>query len=273
MRYVILSACWWTFLALLTFALVPLTLALCVTIPFDRRRRPHLWESRLWCRTAARACPTWRVDVTGLENLQRGRHYVVMSNHESFADILLLSHLPILYRWVSKREVFLVPFFGWQMWVFGHLSVKRGSKTSVARFMTRARRTIEMGLSVLIFPEGTRSRTGDLGTFKPGGFQLASETGVAVLPVAIGGTRNALPKNTWVVRERAYARLHVCPPIDVVKGEAPEGISARVREAILAEHARVHREAGEGLARWLRESGAAPPTGTPNGEEPSRGSR
>jgi 1-acyl-sn-glycerol-3-phosphate acyltransferase len=181
------SAIVWLWMLALTLAFVPLTLLLSLTIPFDRRRRALLWQSHLWCRTIGRTYPTWRIKVVGRERIVPGQHYAVMSNHTSLSDILLLSFLPLQYRWVSKREIFLVPFFGWQMWVFGHLSVKRRDMGSVARFMSAARRTLESGLSILIFPEGTRSRTGKLGSFKPGGFQLASETGSPVLPVLSSG--------------------------------------------------------------------------------------
>lgn len=257
-------------MTVLALAFIPLTLVLVLSLPFDRRRRPLLWESRLWCQIIARSYPTWRVRVSGLENIRPGRHYVIMSNHQSLADILVLSYLPIHFRWVSKRGIFLVPIFGWQMWIFGHLSLKRGSGTSISRFMRRACRTLESGLSILIFPEGTRSRTGELGQFKPGGFQLASETGVAVLPVVIGGTRHALPKNSWIITERSWARMHVCPAVEVERGEGTEAISARVRAAMLEEHARVREEAAESLAGWLRRLGVRDdgPADEPASREP-----
>jgi 1-acyl-sn-glycerol-3-phosphate acyltransferase len=254
----------WLGMLLLTVAFAPLTLVLSLTIPFDRRRRVLLWESHLWCRTVGRCYPMWKLEFSGLEHVEPGRHYVVMSNHASFADILLLSFLPLHYRWVSKREIFLVPLFGWQMWVFGHLSVKRRDKRSVDRFMRAARRTLESGLSILVFPEGTRTRTGELGSFKPGGFQLASDTGTPVLPVVLGGSRDALPKQSWIPRRRTYPRVHVLPPIPVTRGEPPEEISARVRAAILEHLPRIQRESADLLAAWLARTGLKNPPDEPD---------
>jgi 1-acyl-sn-glycerol-3-phosphate acyltransferase len=208
------------------------------------------------------------VECSGFENIVPGRPYVVMSNHSSFADIIVLAFLPLLFRWVSKREIFYVPLFGWQMWVFGHLSLKRRNRRSIERFMRRARRTLESGLSILIFPEGTRSRTGQLGSFKPGGFQLASDTGTAVLPIVIGGTRDALPKSSWVMTIRSWARMHVCPPVEVARGEPPEAIAERVRTAILEHHERVQRESAERLAAWLERLGVRKNDRSPAAPQP-----
>lgn len=253
----------WGWMILLSVLWIPMTLLFSLTIPFDRRRRLLLWESHLWCRTVARTYPTWRIKLTGLEQIEPGRHYVVMSNHASLSDILLLSRLPLYFRWVSKREIFLVPIFGWQMWVFGHLSVKRGNRKSVARFLRATRRTLESGLSVLIFPEGTRSRTGELGSFRPGGFQLASDTGTPILPVVVGGSAAALPKNSWVMRDLTCPRVHVLPPIPVERGEDPAALARRVRDTMLGPHAQVQRESAELLAGWLAELGLTPQASRP----------
>lgn len=255
MWFYVRSVLVWGWMVVLSFAWIPMTLLFSLTIPFDRRRRLLLWESHLWCRTVARTFPTWRIQMTGLEHIEPGRHYVVMANHSSLTDILLLSRLPLYFRWVSKREIFLVPIFGWQMWVFGHLSVKRGDRGSVERFLRAARRTLESGLSILIFPEGTRSRTGELGSFKPGGFQLASETGTAILPVVVGGSGNVLPKGSLVLRDLSYPCVRVLAPIPVERGEDPAALARRVRDAMLGPHAQVQRESAELLAKWQAELG------------------
>jgi 1-acyl-sn-glycerol-3-phosphate acyltransferase len=159
---------------------------------------------------------------------------VVVSNHESFADILLISHLPWEMKWLSKAELFRIPVMGWMMWLVGDIPVKRGFGPSALEAMERCRAALSRRVSVMIFPEGTRSRTAELLPFKDGAFRLAIEAGVPILPLAVSGTRNALPKHDWRFG-RSVAEVRVLEPIETA-GLTPDDVPAlkqRVRDLIV----------------------------------------
>ena len=158
----------------------------------------------------------------------------MVSNHESFADILLISHLPWEMKWLSKAELFRIPIMGWMMWLVGDIPVKRGFGPSAVEAMERCRRSLRQRVSVMIFPEGTRSRTADLLPFKDGAFRLAIESGVPVLPLALSGTRTALPKHDWHFG-RSVAQVQVLDPIEttgLTLADVPS-LKARVRDIIV----------------------------------------
>jgi 1-acyl-sn-glycerol-3-phosphate acyltransferase len=161
--------------------------------------------------------PLWHFSTEGAPPSDIGsRAYVVISNHESNADPFLLSWLPWDMRWISKEELFTLPLVGTLMRLGGDIALRRGDPDSVRHMMAECRATLDQGLSVMIFPEGTRSRDGELGAFKDGAFRLAIEAGVPILPVAIAGTRSCLPKGSAALGEaRAVAR--VLAPIDTAK--------------------------------------------------------
>ena len=120
----------------------------------------------------------------------------MVSNHESFVDILLISHLPTEMKWMSKIEILKIPLVGWMMRLARDIPLDRGDSTSgAARSASRER--LDTNVSVMIFPEGTRSKTGELRKFRAGAFNLAIEAQVPILPLACHGTRDALRKNDW----------------------------------------------------------------------------
>lgn len=151
-------------------------------------------NSILW---AARA----KVTVNGAEKLDPGRSYIYMPNHQSNADIpLLLGRLPVQFRWLAKAELFKIPIFGRAMRGVGYISIDRSNRKSAFASLAKAAETIRNGTSVLIFPEGTRSRDGKILPFKKGGFVLAVDSGVPIVPVIIRGTRESMPKGQFSIR-------------------------------------------------------------------------
>ena len=188
--------------------------------------------------------PLWRVRVTGVRIEDPRRPYVVVSNHESFVDILLLCNLPWEMKWLSKAEILRIPVLGWMMRLAGDISLDRDSRKSAVRAMERARQALKNRTSVMIFPEGTRSTDEDLLPFKDGAFRLAIKAGVPVLPLAIAGTRDALAKHDWRF-SRAHAEVRVLPPVET-KGltlkdadalkERVRGMIAEARGQILSEN-------------------------------------
>ena len=172
------------------------------------------------------------------------RPYVVVSNHESFADILLISHLPWEMKWLSKAELFRIPVMGWLMHLAGDVPVKRGFGPSAVEAMARCREVLSNRVSVMIFPEGTRSPTAELLPFKDGAFRLAIDAGVPILPLALHGTGNALPKHDWRFG-RSTAVVEVLEPVETA------GLTAADVAGAEGESARMIVEARDRLARQL----------------------
>jgi 1-acyl-sn-glycerol-3-phosphate acyltransferase len=137
----------------------------------------------------------------------------MVSNHLSLLDILVLFRLFRHYKWVSKIENFRIPFIGWNMRLNRYIELRRGERESVIQMMADCERTLRAGSSILMFPEGTRSRTGELQAFKTGAFELALRTGSPILPIVIEGTSNALPKRGFVLRGRHPIRVRVLDPL------------------------------------------------------------
>jgi 1-acyl-sn-glycerol-3-phosphate acyltransferase len=174
--------------------------------------------------------------VHGLEHVAAGESYVVMSNHQSHYDIpVVFCALPMLsIRMVAKASLFRVPIWGRALRVSGFVPVDRSRRERAIASLRAARETMQSGISVWIAPEGTRSRTGELGELKHGGFHLALDTGVRILPVTIDGTRDVLPANGYAVRRGVRVRVTVHPPIDP-REHGPERraeLVDRVRAAI-----------------------------------------
>ena len=158
--------------------------------------------------------PLWTVRISGANIDDPRRPYVAVSNHESFADILLLCNLPWEMKWMSKVEILRIPYLGWMMKLAGDIPVDRGSRESAGKAMEMCRQTLKNRVPVMIFPEGTRSTTDELLPFKDGAFRLAIKTGVPILPLAIVGTRGALAKHDWRFGP-ADAHVRVLPPVEV----------------------------------------------------------
>jgi 1-acyl-sn-glycerol-3-phosphate acyltransferase len=211
-----------------------LVVARLLTAPFDPGR---YFPGRIFRKIGpamATLNPLWRFRYSGTMPKDPRRPFVVVSNHESFADILLISHLPWEMKWLSKAELFRIPIMGWMMWLAGDVPVKRGFGPSAVEAMARCRKALENRVSVMIFPEGTRSRTSELLPFKDGAFRLAIEAGVPILPLAVSGTGTALRKHDWRFG-RSDAEVRVLDPVETTGlslDDVPE-LKARVRRTII----------------------------------------
>jgi 1-acyl-sn-glycerol-3-phosphate acyltransferase len=183
-----------------------------LTLPFDRRRVVVGRFFRLMGVVASKLVPTWSFGVEGTPPRSIRGRTVVVSNHASHADPFLISHLPWEMKWLGKSSLFKVPLLGWSMWIAGDIPIKRGRGSSIEDAMKRCAAWLAREMPVMIFPEGTRSQTGELGAFKDGAFRLAIDTGADILPVAVAGTHDALPKHSWMFG-KARARVTVGTPI------------------------------------------------------------
>ena len=157
--------------------------------------------------------PAWSVTAAGREKIRRNATYIVVSNHQSQLDILVAFRLFFPFKWVSKAEVFRLPFIGWNMVLNGYIRLKRGDKESIRQMMAACQKALTRGCSVFFFPEGTRSKTGRLKPFKPGAFILAHQMKLPILAVAINGTKNALPKHSLNFHGRHAIRVEVLEEI------------------------------------------------------------
>ncbi len=185
-----------------------------VTVPFDKRLVwLHMFTS-FWACLYLWTMPAWSVKALGREKIRKDRTYVVISNHQSGLDILVAFRLFFPFKWVSKVEMFRVPFIGWNMYLNRYIRLRRGEKESGRQALADAEKALAAGSSVFLFPEGTRSETGRLKPFKPGAFILAHRMKVPILAIAITGTREALPKESL--------NFHGSHPIRIeVLGEIP----------------------------------------------------
>jgi 1-acyl-sn-glycerol-3-phosphate acyltransferase len=187
------------------------TLSLALSLHDPEGRRQH-WCASTWSRMIARTVGA-RVRVFGSKALRAGDSYVFLSTHQSYMDIpVMLGYLPAQLRIAAKREVFLIPFLGWHMRRAGHISINRGSTEEAVAALRRAAREIRPGVSPFLYPEGTRTRDGSLQPFKKGGFRLALESGLPIVPVTILGTRGLLPRDSFVFRP-GPVEMHLDPPI------------------------------------------------------------
>lgn len=218
------SAVAWPLVALYTVVMGSLSL---LVSPFDRRGRLQHGCARTWSRVIARTA-LLDVRVRGAERLRAGESYVFLSTHQSWMDIpVMLGYLPSQLRIAAKREVFLIPFLGWHMRRAGHIPINRGSTAEAVASLRRAAHDLRGGVSAFLFPEGTRTRDGSLQPLKKGGFRLAVEAGLPIVPVAIVGTRRAMPRDSAVLR-RGPVEMFIGPPLPTA-GLSDEDLPALMR--------------------------------------------
>lgn len=211
----LLSIWAWLLLGILLILWVPLVfLVWAVTAPFDKGRYWAGWLFRRVTVVFVLFNPLWKFRTSGHKVRDARRPYVVVSNHESFADMFLISHLPWEMKWMSKEDFFKYPMVGWLMRMAADIKLIRGSKQSILSAMKGAHDRLDKKVSVMIFPEGTRTLDGTMGEFKDGAFRLAIETGCPILPLAVAGTREAMPKGDWRFG-LTTAEVKVLEPISV----------------------------------------------------------
>jgi len=218
-----------------------------VTAPFDRGRYHAGRAFRQLAMVCSKLNPLWHFETDGQPPADPRHPYVAVSNHESYADIFLISHFPWEMKWLSKDTIFRIPVMGWMMRMAKDIPIKRGKRESVVSAMQGCRDRLGRRVSVMIFPEGTRSMTDDLLPFKDGAFKLAIEAGVPILPIAVAGTRDCMAKHSFAFR-RARAKARVLSPIPTA-GMTSQDVGAlrdRTRALIDAERRTLQRElAGE----------------------------
>lgn len=183
------------------------------TAPFDPGRYAVGRFFRLLGSAGVSLNPWWHFRTTGVHVRDPRRPYVAVSNHESYADIFMLCLLPWEMKWLAKKTIFNIPVMGWLMRMAGDVPLVRGSRESAVGALVKCRDRLTKRVSVMVFPEGTRSKTDDLLPFKDGAFHVAVQAQAPVLPIAIAGTRTAMAKNSFLVC-RATAACRVLEPVE-----------------------------------------------------------
>jgi 1-acyl-sn-glycerol-3-phosphate acyltransferase len=233
---------WFAVIALIIFWLPLLALIKL----FDRdpvRYRTGRWFRRLGV-AMTRVNPSWRIHLSGHEAVHNPRRpYVVVSNHQSHADIPILSNLPWEMKWIGKKELFALPFIGWMMKLAGDIPVDRSDRRSGAKMLLTSMKYLDQKCSVIFFPEGTRSPDGRVGRFNDGAFHLAIKAQAHILPIAVEGSYGCLPKKSWKFGKPSDVHVRVLPEVDtagLTKDDA-SALNAKVRQMIIEQVAECRR--------------------------------
>ncbi len=188
-----------------------------------------------WGRSFFYINPWWKFQIEGQNHLDSIDEPVVfVANHQSAADIVAVYLLGVQFRWLSKASMFKWPMIGLAMRIAGYVPVERGNKESHIRAYNQSRETLLNGKSMLYFPEGGRSKNGQIKTFKHGAFRLALETTSPILPIVISGTKNLMPRRSFVPGV-ASMKMKVLPAYHPKNGDDVASITAKIREVFLNE--------------------------------------
>lgn len=210
----------------------------------DPNRRLIHRVASLWGRFLVSMCPGCRVQLFGRENIPQGRPVIFLANHQSYVDVPVLYFLGRHFKWVADQDLFKIPFMGWSMRMAGYLPVDREDSRSSESTLKQAAQWLDRGVSIFLFPEGTRSHTGAFGRFQLGAFRLAALTKAPLVPTVVVGTRQLLPRGSWVFRWGINLEIHILPPVEPsssglkaiyqraaqVRGEMRQLYSRRLRE-------------------------------------------
>jgi 1-acyl-sn-glycerol-3-phosphate acyltransferase len=181
--------------------------------------------------------PFWSLKIYDRKKCSRKDHYIIVSNHQSFADIVVIYSLFKHFRWTSKAELFKIPFVGWVLTLNRSIKVYRGANDAYQKLKEQAVIALQNGNSIMVFPEGTRSRGSSMGKFKDGAFRLAHETKTDILPLVIDGTSKVVPKTGWILTGKERMILKVLDPVPymVFSNLSFTETSALIREKIAKE--------------------------------------
>jgi 1-acyl-sn-glycerol-3-phosphate acyltransferase len=234
------STLFWIFLVVTSILLFPLALLIwALTVLFDRRLVLLHRFTCFWASLYSWLNPVWRVRIEGREKIAPNTAYVMVANHQSLLDILVLFRLFVHYKWVSKIENFRVPCIGWNMSLNRYIKLRRGDRQSIEQMMTACEQAVGEGNSIMMFPEGTRSLDGRLKQFKHGAFTIAQRMRVPILPIIVEGTADALPKRGFVLQGRHAIRIRVLDAIVRALRQPVRRSRRRACRSVIASRARL----------------------------------
>ena len=191
-----------------------------VLCPFDKARKVVHAHAFLWSDLLIALNPYWNVEVDGLQNIDKTKTYIIVANHQSLTDIVLMYQTKMQFKWIANEGVFKVPFIGWSLKLAKHIKIRKGNLKSVRKAYRESLEWLRYGISVMIFPEGTRSNINKMGEFQSGAFKLALKERIPILPIAIKGADRIIPKGSWLFTTKATVRFRVLEPVDTAGVEA-----------------------------------------------------
>lgn len=235
---VVISAMLWLQFVLSSVILTPLFVILfMLTRPFDSQLRILHFFSCFWGAQYIWINPFWSLKIKNRSNFNDKQAHIIVCNHQSLVDIIVIYSLFRHFKWTSKSENFSLPFVGWVLSLNNSIRIYRGVPGAYEKFAENAHKALKNGSSVVIFPEGTRSKDGKLGRFREGAFLLVHEAKVPVLPMVIVGSASAVPKNSWIIQVKQKIILKVLDPVPYssIEGSSAKETSCLVRNIISRE--------------------------------------
>ena len=230
MKILISTAIWVVGGVLTILALLSSLFFAIVLFPFDKQRK-IIHAQCFWLADAITGLsPFWRPNISGLENIDKTKTYVIVSNHQSLADIIVMYKTRMQFKWVAKAGLYKVPVIGAFLFLGRHIMLSKCKVSNIKKFYREAADCLQNGMSLLFFPEGTRSQTGSIGTFQKGAFKMAIKEKKPILPIFMEGTRQVLQKGSWVFNPKASVCLTVLPPIDTT--DLQYGDIARLKDMV-----------------------------------------
>lgn len=202
----------WAGIVLLVLIWVPV-MAICRLFDRDPVRYKTGFLFRKLGLAITKINPNWTIILENYDQIDHRKPYIMVSNHLSNADIPVISNLPWEMKWIAKKELFDMPLLGWLLKFAGDISVDRSSSSKRAAIFQRCKYYLDRNVSVIFFPEGTRSRSGKLNKFAIGAFDLAIKEKIPVLPIVLDGTQECLPKKSWMFDQNVFVKLKVLEPV------------------------------------------------------------
>jgi len=242
--YLVMPIVWILFLISCIVFFVGDLLVWLLTFWWDKRLYILHRYSIVWALFYVWINPFWKIEFEGKNNVQKRNTYIIVSNHQSAFDIVLLHRINMHFKWVAKRELFRVPFVGWNLWLNRHIVIDRASIKGAKKMILEAQKQLLMGSSVLIFPEGTRSRDGAIKRFKDGAFALAKKTNLPILPIVINGSKEVFLKNGYVLKGSQKFTVKILPEIDskFYENKSVAELGKEVFDIMSSEHKKIAPE-------------------------------
>lgn len=214
MFYFIVTVYTWIIVILSFFILFPIAVIIwLLTVLFDKNLKALHQFSCFWASSYLFTSPFWNVKIIDRHKIKSNETYVMVCNHQSMLDIIVLYRLFKHFKWVSKKELFRIPIVGWNMTLNRYIPVDRGNKATHLTMLKQCEDNLHQGSSIMIFPEGTRSSDGEIHNFKEGAFKIALKANASILPIVLDGTSDLLPKHGFIFRKKNTIQVKVLDPI------------------------------------------------------------